>query len=485
MVNFTPDLWRSGFGYHTQYRRTLQSDDADAEDMAARLEQLCARCELRAGGERAARAYETTARDERDERDDALAACRVCLGVLQPRALRAAAAEVLRLAAAVRHDGRYKLAVHLPLSVALLRDRVFRQTAAAAAATVNPLSVRDALRLSIAPLLRALGRFCPDAPLLVTLKYDARCCASDAAFLPHLERAALPAAKRPRTPVPSITAAQKLLLELSDHEFAVAAQHLFPLPRVEHPVSIAASVASVPVLLAARYTKLSRVLSQTPWNVLRAAGNARVATSVQAAVERALRKHLLYQKATFTAGGREDVDVRMLGGGRPFIVQLHQSAVVPCLISQRLLDHVAAELQHHVVRLHHLRVVDASYVHKMREYEADKQKHYRCVVYTTGILDQQALRKLQLRDLQLMQKTPLRVLHRRTQMTRPKRIARVDVVRLINPHFVVLDVVAQAGTYIKEFVHGDNGRTTPSIASLLHCFVDIVQLDVTDISHTS
>lgn len=37
------------------------------------------------------------------------------------------------------------------------------------------------------------------------------------------------------------------------------------------------------------------------------------------------------------------------------------------------------------------------------------------------------------------------------------------------------------GTYIKEFVHGDLGRTVPSVGSLLGCRADILQLDVTKV----
>lgn len=37
------------------------------------------------------------------------------------------------------------------------------------------------------------------------------------------------------------------------------------------------------------------------------------------------------------------------------------------------------------------------------------------------------------------------------------------------------------GTYIKEFVHGDLGRTVPSVGSLLKCRADILQLDVTNV----
>jgi hypothetical protein len=42
-----------------------------------------------------------------------------------------------------------------------------------------------------------------------------------------------------------------------------------------------------------------------------------------------------------------------------------------------------------------------------------------------------------------------------------------------------LDIKTQAGTYIKEFVHGDFGRTQPSLGQLLGgVCVDIVALDV-------
>jgi hypothetical protein len=40
-------------------------------------------------------------------------------------------------------------------------------------------------------------------------------------------------------------------------------------------------------------------------------------------------------------------------------------------------------------------------------------------------------------------------------------------------------MITSAGTYVKEFVHGDLGRTSPSIFTALQCDVDIVQLDVT------
>jgi len=39
-------------------------------------------------------------------------------------------------------------------------------------------------------------------------------------------------------------------------------------------------------------------------------------------------------------------------------------------------------------------------------------------------------------------------------------------------------VLSSAGTYIKEFVHGDLGRTNPNMGELLDSECDIMQLDV-------
>lgn len=49
------------------------------------------------------------------------------------------------------------------------------------------------------------------------------------------------------------------------------------------------------------------------------------------------------------------------------------------------------------------------------------------------------------------------------------------------PNLIVIDFITQAGTYIKELVHGEFGRTQPSISSLIDMDVDIVALDVMDI----
>ena len=58
-------------------------------------------------------------------------------------------------------------------------------------------------------------------------------------------------------------------------------------------------------------------------------------------------------------------------------------------------------------------------------------------------------------------------------MTRTKHVYRVQA-RKINEHFFEMHLLASAGCYIKEFVHGDLGRTTPNIGSLLGTEADII-----------
>ena len=44
-----------------------------------------------------------------------------------------------------------------------------------------------------------------------------------------------------------------------------------------------------------------------------------------------------------------------------------------------------------------------------------------------------------------------------------------------------LKLVTSAGTYVKEFVHGDFNRTKPNLCTLLNCDTDILALDVEEV----
>ena len=81
------------------------------------------------------------------------------------------------------------------------------------------------------------------------------------------------------------------------------------------------------------------------------------------------------------------------------------------------------------------------------------------------------------------QRTPIRVSHRRADRTRERRILAIEVTRS-DRGTAELRITAEAGTYVKELVHGDRGRTTPSLAESLGVACEVVELDVLDIQDT-
>jgi tRNA pseudouridine synthase 10 len=72
-------------------------------------------------------------------------------------------------------------------------------------------------------------------------------------------------------------------------------------------------------------------------------------------------------------------------------------------------------------------------------------------------------------------------LHQRPLKERIRKIIALKKIEKINDHFFIIEITASAGTYIKEFINGDFGRTWPNLGSLLNCECDILQLDVKDI----
>ena len=141
----------------------------------------------------------------------------------------------------------------------------------------------------------------------------------------------------------------------------------------------------------------------------------------------------------------------------------------------------------------------------LKQGETGKSKVYRalCTLKETS-KELVNLEKLEgIKDLDIVQKTPLRVLHRRPLASRVRRIHAMrsrwltpDEVKHIRENAInsgasdtshindlfILDVKTQAGTYVKEFVHGDFGRTKPNLGDMLGGEFDIAALDVTAVN---
>lgn len=261
----------------------------------------------------------------------------------------------------------------------------------------------------------------------------------------------------------------------------------------ENPIAARVRVWASPVYVAGRYAKFARDVPQSPWSNCPVKW-ARATESVQDALEDAIVKSAHADGAKFNSSGREDLDVRMLGDGRPFVLEVHNpkasvSELRENLVRAETLMNQSSFLKTDV-KAFNLRVVPKETYKNvgLRLDSNEKEKSYSCVCICdppvpmdSTICDVVSAMK----DVELKQQTPIRVSHRRSDLVRPRtlREIKVSVIPGTRGRCVFVDLRAEAGTYIKEFCHGDKGRTNPSLGDLLgngtKC--DIIQLDVTKV----
>lgn len=252
---------------------------------------------------------------------------------------------------------------------------------------------------------------------------------------------------------------------------------------------------------------------------------------MQEVVEEAACAVLQARACKLHAAGREDIDVRCLGNGRPFaleVIGVKRQVTPNCMAEIMGLVNTKQGLNRlGDVQLLCLEAATKSTWSTMQKVAEEKDKHYTCVVYTSlpvgrdqlsylenycatehqcSIVDEECNDKAKNgrvansssgMRMAIVQPTPLRVLHRRPLLNRKRFISEVKCCYL-TPHHFLLSLRTTAGTYVKEWVHGDLGRTRPSVKSILFSqqratgmdvalgkpesvtgVLDITQLDVT------
>ncbi|CAA0813370.1 Pseudouridine synthase family protein [Striga hermonthica] len=254
----------------------------------------------------------------------------------------------------------------------------------------------------------------------------------------------------------------------------------FPIEKVNLFCVLSFQCYKTPIYVGGRYLKYSRNVSQTRWII----DDERMG---EASVEEIVGGNILPicqgDSYKFHAAGREDIDVRMLGSGRPFLVEIQNARQFPSDAIIKDIEMKINSLESQFVRVKNLKFLGNQGWALMREGESEKQKQYAALVWISRPLnDEDACTLSSLKDMQILQKTPIRVLHRRSPLGREKTIHWMRIERIAgSSQYFMLHLCTQAGTYIKEFVHGDLGRTHPSVGSILGCRAEILQLDVTDV----
>tara|TARA_Y100001980_G_C14556026_1_gene346111 strand:- start:6406 stop:7812 length:1407 start_codon:yes stop_codon:yes gene_type:complete len=250
--------------------------------------------------------------------------------------------------------------------------------------------------------------------------------------------------------------------------------------------------------LYTRYCKFERGLPQTHWNCRTCKGRGcekcnetglQYAESVQSLIADPMLDIFSADSHSTHSMGREDIDVRCLGDGRPTVIELKnpKKRNADLLGLTELVNKKASGK----IVIKPLRISNKSEVVRVKDAAADKSYHicFKLIKETDEenneidypLSDEEIISKIsELSGVELSQRTPERVSHRRADKIRKRKV--VDLYDImVNEDTVEFKLKAQSGTYIKELVTSDNGRTIPSVAGLLDLECKVEWLDVLDI----
>ena len=243
------------------------------------------------------------------------------------------------------------------------------------------------------------------------------------------------------------------------------------------------------IFIMGRYRKLVRGIPQSKWFCPECRGEGcqecnwtgkLYPESVEELIAEPVLKRTCGVEASFHGAGREDVDARMLGRGRPFIVQAKRPR-------RRGID--LQELEQEInkraegkIEVRSLKFVEREAIRKLKSMESS-EKTYRVSVKFAREVSDEEIQNLQesLTDITVIQQTPMRVIRRRADRAREKHIYETRVKRL-SLDKIEMKIRCQGGLYVKELVTGDGGRTDPNVSKMVDARAEPVGLDVLNVS---
>ena len=243
-----------------------------------------------------------------------------------------------------------------------------------------------------------------------------------------------------------------------------------------------------PLFVAGRYRKLVRDIPQSKWfcsscrgrGCEKCGGTGKMyAESVEELVSAPLLEAAEGEKTSFHASGREDIDARMLGNGRPFVIEV--SRPKKRFLNLKKLEATVNSVAEGKVEVSGFRFSSKDMVRRLKRGES-AQKEYRVLIDFENAVSEEGLHLVeeQLSGALIKQQTPLRVLHRRADLVREKYIYEVKV-KKCSLKRAEMTIRCQGGLYVKELVSGDEGRTLPSVSELLGNRAKPLKLDVLNV----
>ncbi len=224
----------------------------------------------------------------------------------------------------------------------------------------------------------------------------------------------------------------------------------------------------LPVFIFGIYRKIKPGIPQTRWP------SGKYRNSVEQIIGRVFKKAFKSKDYKLHGAGREDIDATC-SGGRPFVMEL----IEPRIRKAELKELEKALSSNPWVRVSHLRHSSIREVREIKEAKYDKE-YVATVRVQEGITAAELKKLKRLEGKSIKQRTPLRVAHRRADKVRRRKILKISAKKISDSEFL-LRVRTESGTYIKELVSGDRGRTKPSVSSVLGKKCEVVSLDVSKV----
>jgi tRNA pseudouridine synthase 10 len=242
------------------------------------------------------------------------------------------------------------------------------------------------------------------------------------------------------------------------------------------------------VYILGRYRKLVRGIPQTRWPCRKCKGKGckncdftgkQYQESVDELIKGPVVEAFLATDTAFHGSGREDIDALMLGSGRPFIVEAkspkRRSTDLEALM--RNINEKAAGK----VEVRELAFTEKNQIETLKSSKADKTYKLK-VTFKEPVSEEKLKSSLEaLNGAEIFQQTPRRVVHRRADLVRKRRVHSIKLEKLTDEGYAYITVSCEGGLYVKELISGDEGRTNPSLSGLLGIPVLVEDLDVINV----
>ena len=253
---------------------------------------------------------------------------------------------------------------------------------------------------------------------------------------------------------------------------------------IENPIKVRLQIN--PIFIEGRYRKLVRGIPQTKWPCTKCKGRGcedcnftgkQYPESVEELLSEVVLRHTNGYEAKFHGAGREDIDVRMLGTGRPFVLEIKEPKIRK--IDLEKISKEVAETAKGKTEYLNLKFTERKRKAEIKVSSPDTYKVYRALVKCEDGIKEEDLDKLQSLHM-IEQRTPIRVSHRRADKIREKEVKNIETEFIDSKTFEMI-IKTEGGLYIKELISSDEGRSNPSVSEVLGTQAICAELDVIEV----